>query len=59
MNNSVDLIEALQYNLGMFGVPFDEYTDIFYDNEAVYKNESTPKYKLRKKHHSILYHISR
>ena len=30
-----------------------------FDNEAVYKNSSTPKYQHRKKHHSISYHMSR
>ena len=29
------------------------------NNEAVYKNVSTPKSHLRKKHHSILYHMRR
>ena len=29
------------------------------DNEAVYKNASMPKSQLRKKHNSILYHMSR
>ena len=43
----------------MFGVPIDGSTEIFCDNEAVYKNESTPEYNLRKKHHSKLYHMSR
>ena len=43
----------------MFGVPIDWSTDIFCDNEAVYKNASTPEYKLRKKHRSISYHTSR
>ena len=32
---------------------------IICDNEAVYKNASTPESRLRKKHHSILYHMSR
>ena len=59
MKNSVELIAALRYKLRMFGVPIDGSTDIFYDNEAVYKNASTPKSQLRKKHHSILYHMSR
>ena len=59
MKNSADLIAALQYKLRMFGVPIDGSTKIFCDNEAVYKNESTPKYQLRKKNHSILYHMSR
>ena len=43
----------------MFGVPIDGYTDILYDNEAVYKNLSTPKSQLRNKHHSISYNMSR
>ena len=43
----------------MFGVPMDSSTEIFCYNEAVYKNASTPKSQLRKKHHSILYHMIR
>ena len=59
MKNSIELIVALRYKLRMFGVPIDIYTGIFYDNEAVYKNTSTPKYHIRNKHHSISYHMSR
>ena len=59
MKNFVELIGALRYKLRMFGVPIDGYTDIFCDNEAVYKNASTPKSQLRKKHHSIQYHKSK
>ena len=40
-------------------VSIDGSTDILCDNEAVYKNAYTPEYQLRKKHHSILYHMSR
>ena len=29
------------------------------DNEAVYKNESRPESQIRKKHHSISYHMRR
>ena len=43
----------------MFGVPMDGPTDMFCDNEAVYKNASTPESQLKKKHHSISYHMSR
>ena len=43
----------------MFGVPIDGSTDIFCDNEEVYKNAFTPESQLRKTHHSISYHISR
>ena len=34
-------------------------TEMFCDNEAVYKNALTPESQLKKKHHSILYHMSR
>ena len=59
MKNPVELIPALLYKLRMSGVPIDVYTDIFCDNESVYKNAYTPEYQIRKKHHSISYHISR
>ena len=59
MKNSVELIVLLRYKLRMFGVPIDVSTDIFYDNEAVYKNASMPESHLRKKHHSISYHMRR
>ena len=40
----------------MFGVPVKGPTNIFCDNEAVYKNTSIPEWLLRKKHHIISYH---
>ena len=42
----------------MFGVPIDRSTDIFCNNEAVYKNASMPESQLRKKNHSIAYHMN-
>ena len=59
MKNSVELIAALRYKLRMFGVPIGGSTGILCDNEVVYKNASTPKSKLRKKHHGISYHMIR
>ena len=53
MKESVDMIAALRYELRMFGVLIDGSTDIFCDNEAVYKNAYTTKSQLQKKHHSI------
>ena len=40
----------------MFRVPVEGPTDIFCDNEAVYKNTSIPEWLLRNKHHRISYH---
>ena len=59
MKNAVELSEALRYKLRMFGVPIEGPTNIFCDNEAVYKNTSIPESVLRKKHHSISYHRCR
>ena len=59
MKNSVDMKAALRYKLRMFGVPIDGSNEIFCDNEAVYKNASTPESQIRKKHHSISYHMIR
>ena len=56
MNNAVELTEGLQYKLCMFGVPLEGPTNIFCDNEAVYKNSSILESVLLKKHHSISYH---
>ena len=50
---------GVSFTSEQFGVPIDGSTDIFCDNEAVYKNASTPESQLRKKHHSISYHMSR
>ena len=53
---TVDLVIALQYKLRMFGVPIKGPTDMFCDNEAVFKNTSTPESVLRNKYYSIAYH---
>ena len=43
----------------MFGVPIEGPTNVFCDNESVYKNVSTPESVLKKKHHRIEYHCCR
>jgi hypothetical protein len=59
MKNAVELAEALRYKLRMYGVPIVASTNIFCDNEAVYKNTSLPESTPKKKHHSIAYHRCR
>ena len=59
MRIATELIEALRYKLRMFGVPIDGPTNVFCDNEAVYKNIAIPESTLKKKHHSIAYHRCR
>ena len=56
LKNSVELVKALRYKLHMFGVPIEGPTNVFCDNESVYKNVSTPESVLKNKHHIISYH---
>ena len=57
--NDVELVEALRYMLRMFGAPIEGATNIYYDNEEVYKNCSIQELTLRNKHHIIAYHRNR
>ena len=43
----------------MFGIPIDGPTSVFCDNEAVYQNTVVPESTLKRKHHSIAYHLCR
>ena len=42
LKKAVELVEALRYKLRMFGLPIEGPTNVFCDNESVYKNVSTP-----------------
>ena len=60
MRIAVELIEALRsYKLRTFGVPIEESTNIFCDNEAVTKNAIHPESTLKNKHNAIAYHRTR
>jgi hypothetical protein len=48
MKNAVELTESLRYKLSMFSVPIDNATNIFCDNEAVYRNTTIPESTLKK-----------
>ena len=56
MRMAVEHIEALRYKLRMFGIPIKGLTNVFCNNEAVFKNTTIPKSTLKKKHNSICYH---
>ena len=59
MKTAVEQIESLRYKLRMFGVPLEGPTNVFCNNEAVFKNASQPDSTLKKKHMSICYHRCR
>jgi hypothetical protein len=58
-HQAIDLIKGLRYKLRMFGIPIEGLTDIFCNNESVFKNVSIPESVLSKKQHSISYHAAR
>ena len=53
MKNVVELVKELRYKLRIFGAPIEGATNIYCDNEVVYKNCSIVESTLRKKHHNI------
>jgi hypothetical protein len=53
---AIDLIITLHYKLRMFGVPIEEATNLFVDNQSVVLNAATPTSVLKKKHNAIVYH---
>jgi hypothetical protein len=59
MKTSIEQIEALRYKLRMMGIPVYGETNVFCDNEAVFKNSTKPESTLKKKHNAIAYHRTR
>ena len=56
LKTDTELVEYLYYKLRMFGISIEGQNSIFYDNEYVYKNMSTPESTLKNKNISIFYH---
>jgi hypothetical protein len=59
LKQAIDFTEGLRYKLRMMGIPFDDSTTIYCDNEAVVKNTTVPESTLKKKHNAICYHRAR
>jgi hypothetical protein len=59
MKTAIELVEGLRYKLRMMGVPLDGETNVFCDNESVFKNSTVPESTLKKKHNAIAYHRTR
>ena len=56
MHTAVEQIEALCCKLRMCRITIKGPTNVFCDNEAVFKNTTIPESTLKKKHNSISYH---
>jgi hypothetical protein len=52
-------LEALRYKLRMMGVPVEGPTNVYCNNESVFKSTVFPEYTFQKKHNSIAYHKTR
>jgi hypothetical protein len=50
------MIEGFRYKLRMMGIPLDEKTSVFCDNEGLVKNSMAPESPLKKKHVATCYH---
>lgn len=59
MKTAVEQVEGLRYKLRMMGIPLDGATNVFCDNESVFKNSTHPESVLKKKHNAIAYHRTR
>ena len=59
MRTAVEMIRSLRYKMRMLGMPIEGPTNVYCDNEAVFKNMSKPESVLSKKQHSISYHMCR
>ena len=59
LKNAIELVMGLRFKLRIFGIPIKGPTNIFCDNEAVYKNVSQPESTLSKKQHRNAYHFCR
>ena len=55
----IEIVEALRYKRRMMGIPLCGPADCRLDNDSVYKNTSLPESQLKKKCHSIAYHLVR
>ena len=59
MKTAIEQIEGFRYKLRMMGIPLDGETNVFCDNESVFKSATMPEVTLKKKHNAIAYHRTR
>ena len=59
MKSCLNAIEDLRFKLRMFGIPIDDPTRVYCDNERVVLNSSKVESTLDEKHNSVVYHYVR
>ena len=58
LRTAKEMVVALHYKLRMFGVPIDDPTNVFCDNNGIVKNTTIPEFMLSNKHNVINYHAN-
>ena len=53
---AIEKNEALRYKLRMMGIPIEEASNVFCDNQSVVTNSTIPQSTLQKKHNMVAYH---
>ena len=59
MKQATEYVRGLRYKLRMFGIPCEEPTFIYGDNQSVLANTTNPSSQLKKKSNAITYHFVR
>ncbi len=59
MKQACEYVRGLRYKLRMLGIPCEESTFIYGDNQSVLANTTAPESQLKKKSNSIAYHFVR
>ena len=59
MKQATEFVRGLRYKLRMFGIPVNEPTFIYGDNQSVLTNMIMPGSTLKKKSNSIAFHFVR
>ena len=59
MKQATEYVRGLRYKLRMMGIPVEEPTLVYGDNQSVLANTTMPSSTLKKKSNSIAYHFVR
>ena len=59
LKQATEYARGLRYKLRMMGIPCDEPTYVYGDNQSVLANTTAPESQLKKKSNSIAYHFVR
>ena len=59
MKSCCEYVRGLRFKLRMMGIPVDDFTYVFGDNQSVLVNSTKPHSSLKKKSSSVAYHFVR